>query len=123
MTSVQESLIQGVDHEQCETKTACPLEGPSSDRPLVEPTEAQMKARARPFAAGLGLTLSAGTVIAAPSGGIGASDLFIGLLAICWVGLPLLLLGALVWQLVRSLLASLRRPLPVIRAPDTDLMA
>ena len=82
-----------------------------------------MSAQARLLAAGLGLGLFAGSVIAAPQVAISGADILLGLLAICWIGFPLLLLAALVWQLVRSFLASLRRPLPVIRAPDTDLMA
>ena len=102
-------------------KTACPLEGPPSDG-HSEPTEAQMKARARPCAAGVVLTLFTGSVIAAPQVVIGGTEILLGLLAICWIGFPLLLLVALVWQVVRSFIASLRRPLPVMRAPDTDLM-
>jgi hypothetical protein len=47
---------------------------------------------------------------------------FITLLLFFWVGLPLLFLGAIVWELTRSWLASLRRPAPVIRVPDIDLM-
>jgi hypothetical protein len=113
-------LTQGVDHGQPETKTARPLEGPSSDRPHSKPTEVQMKARARPFAAGLGLAFVAGSAVATP---IGGTEILLGLLAVCWIGLPVLLLAALVWQRVRSLISSLRRPLPVMRAPDTDLMA
>ena len=61
-----------------------------------------------------------GSAFAAP---IGGTEIFLGLLAICWVGFPLLLLGALAWESVRSLLASNRRPPPGIRAPDTDLLA
>ena len=64
-----------------------------------------------------------GSVIAAPQVAIGGTEILLGLLANCWIGFPLLLLVALVWQLVQSFIASLRRPLPVIRAPDTDLMA
>ena len=79
-----------------------------------------MKALARPLAAGLGLTLVSGSAIAAPVGG---TEILFGFLILCWIGFPLLLLVALVWQLVGSFIASLRRPLPVIRAPDTDLMA
>ena len=120
--SAQSYLIQGVDRQERETKTARPLEGPSSDRPHSEPTEVQMKARARPFAAGLGLALSAGSVIAAPHSAIGGSEILLGLLGICWIGFPLLLLVALVWQAVSSFVASLKRPLPPILAPDTDLM-
>ena len=82
-----------------------------------------MKARARPIAAGLGLGLFAGSVIAAPQVAIGGAEILLGLLAVCWIGFPLLLLVALAWQVARSFVASLRRPLPVIRAPDTDLMA
>ena len=82
-----------------------------------------MSARARTLAASLGLALFSGSVLAAPQVVIGGTEILLGLLAICWIGFPLLLLVALVWQLVRSSFASLRRPLPVIRAPDTDLMA
>ena len=81
-----------------------------------------MKARARPIATGLGLALFAGSVLAAPHSAIGGTEILLGLLGICWIGFPLLLLVALVWQVVRSFIASLRRPLPVMRAPDTDLM-
>ena len=116
----QSYLNQGVDHGQRESKTACSLEGPSSDRPHSELTEVQMKAIARPLAAGLGLAFFAGSAVATP---IGGTEILLGLLAICWIGFPLLLLVALVWQLARSLFRSLRRPLPVMRAPDTDLMA
>ena len=119
-TGAQSYLNQGVDHGQRESKTACSLEGPSSDRPHSELTEVQMKARVRPLATGLGLALFTGSVMAAP---IGGTEILLGLLAICWIGFPLLLLVALVWQLARSTIASLRRPLPVMRAPDTDLMA
>ena len=79
-----------------------------------------MNARARPLAAGLGLALVSGSAFAAP---IGGTEIFLGLLVVCWIGFPLLLLVALVWQVARSFIASLRRPLPVIRSPDTDLMA
>ena len=82
-----------------------------------------MKARARPCAAGVVLALSTGSVMAAPHIAVGAADIVLGLLAVCWVGFPMLLLLALVCQVIRSFIASLRRPLPVIRAPDTDLMA
>ena len=81
-----------------------------------------MKARARPCAAGVAMTLFTGSVIAAPQVAIGGTDILLGLLAICWIGFPLLLLVALVWQVVRSFIESLRRSLPVMRAPDTDLM-
>ncbi len=82
-----------------------------------------MEVRARPLAGGVALVLFTGSVIAAPHSAIGATEIFLGLLAICWIGFPLLLLVALAWQLVGSFIASLKRPLPVIRAPDTDLMA
>ena len=82
-----------------------------------------MKTRARPLAAGLGLALSAGSAFAAPHSAIGGTEIILGLLAICWIGFPLLLLLALVWQVSRSFIASFGRPLPVIRAPETDLMA
>ena len=82
-----------------------------------------MNSPTRPLAASLGLALFSGSVIAAPQIPIGGTEILLGLLAVCWIGFPLLLLIALVWQLVRSFIASLRRPLPVIRAPDTDLMA
>jgi hypothetical protein len=82
-----------------------------------------MKAPIRPLAAGLGLALLTGSASAAPHGGIGGTEILFGLLLVCWIGFPLLLLAALVWQVARSFIASLRRPLPVIRAPDTDLMA
>ena len=78
-----------------------------------------MKGSARPIAAGLVLAFFAGPVVAAP---IGVTEILLGLLAVCWIGFPMLLLVALVWQVVRSFIASLRRPLPVMRAPDTDLM-
>ena len=122
-TGAQSYLNQGVDHGQRESKTACSLEGPSSDRPHSELMEVQMKARARPIATGLGLALFAGSVLAAPHSAIGGTEILLGLLAVCWIGFPLLLLVALVWQFARSLFRSLRRPLPVMRAPDTDLMA
>jgi hypothetical protein len=82
-----------------------------------------MKAPIRPCAAGLALALFAGSAIAAPYGTIGGTEIFLGLLLIFWIGLPLLLLAALIWRWVCSFIASLRRPVPVIRAPDTDLMA
>ena len=62
-----------------------------------------MKARVRPLATGLGLALFTGSVMAAP---IGGTEILLGLLAICWIGFPLLLLVALVWQLARSTIAS-----------------
>ena len=82
-----------------------------------------MKARARLLAAGFGLVILTGPAIAAPHAAIGGTEILLGLLLLCWIGFPLLLLVALAWQLVRSLIGSLRRPLPIIRAPDTDLMA
>jgi len=84
--------------------------------------EVQVKGSGRPIATGLLPAFFAGPVVAAPQIAIGSTEVILGLLAICWIGFPLLLLVALVWQLVRSSIASLRRPLPVMRAPDTDLM-
>ena len=121
--SAQSYLIQGVDRQERETKTARPLEGPSSDRPHSEPTEVQMKAIARQLATGLGLAFFVSSAVAAPHLTISVTEILLGLLMVCWIGFPLLLLVALVWQLARSIIASLRRPLPVMRAPDTDLMA
>jgi len=82
----------------------------------------QMNAGQRRSTTGLGLLLSTGSAFAAPSGAIGGSEILLGLLLLCWVGFPLLLLGALAVQAVRSLIASLKRPLPVIPVADTDLM-
>jgi hypothetical protein len=67
--------------------------------------------------------LCTSSVMAASHGAIGGTRIFLGLLTVCWVGLPLLLLVALVWRLLRSLIASMERRLPAARAPDTDLMA
>ena len=119
----QSYLIQGVDHGQRETKTGRPLEGPLTDSPHSEPTEVQMKAIARQLATGLGLAFFVSSAVAAPHLTISVTEILLGLLMVCWIGFPLLLLVALVWQLARSIIASLRRPLPVMRAPDTDLMA
>ena len=102
-----------------------PFEMPaeSSDGSAERAHGGQMKARAGPLVVGLGLAFFTGIAVAAPLPAIGGTEIFLGLLLLCWIGFPLLLLIALVWQLLRSLIASLRRPLPVIRAPDTDLMA
>jgi len=54
---------------------------------------------------------------------LSATQILLGLLLVCWVGFPLLLLGALVWQLARSFAAFRKRRLPIVPAPDTDLMA
>ena len=82
-----------------------------------------MNARQGQWATGLGLLLFTGSAIAAPRGVIGGSDILLGLLLLCWIGFPLLLLAALAVQAIRSLIASLKRPLRVVPAPDTDLMA
>jgi hypothetical protein len=82
-----------------------------------------MKAIARQLATGLGLAFFVSSAVAAPHLTISVTEILLGLLMVCWIGFPLLLLVALVWQLARSTIASLRRPLPVKRAPDTDLMA
>jgi hypothetical protein len=72
---------------------------------------------------GLGLLLFTGSAIAAPHGVIGGTEILLGLLLLCWIGFPLLLLGALAVQAVRSLFATPEHPLPVIPSPDTDLTA
>ena len=82
-----------------------------------------MNVAQRRSVAGLGLLLFTGSAIAAPSGAIGGMEILLGFLLLCWIGFPLLLLGALAVQAVRSLIATLKPPLPVIPAPDTDLMA
>ena len=81
-----------------------------------------MNAAQRRSSTSLGLLLFTSSAFAAPSGPIGGTDLLLGLLLICWIGFPLLLLGALAVQAVRALIASLKRPLPVIPVADTDLM-
>jgi hypothetical protein len=81
-----------------------------------------MNARQGRSSAGLGLLLFTGSAFAAPAGAIGGTEILLGLLLLCWVGFPLLLLGALAVQAVRALIASLKRPLPVIPVADTDLM-
>jgi hypothetical protein len=78
--------------------------------------------RARILAAGPGFALSTTSAIATPHGAIGGAQIFLGLLLVCWVGFPLLLLGALSWQLTRSHVAFLRRSLPAKPAPDIDVM-
>ena len=80
-----------------------------------------MDALQRRLGAGFGLLLCAGPALAGPGTAIDGTQILLGLLLLCWVGFPLLLLGALAVQAVRSLIASLKRPLPVVRAPDTDL--
>ena len=82
-----------------------------------------MNTSQRRFVTGLGLSLFAASAIAAPRNAVDGTDILLGLLLVCWVGFPLLLLLALAVQGVRSLIASLKRPMPVVRAPDTDLMA
>jgi hypothetical protein len=81
-----------------------------------------MNAWQRRSSAGFGLLLFTGSAFAAPLGAIGGTEILLGLLLLCWVGFPLLLLGALAVQAVRALIASLKRPLPVIPVADTDLM-
>jgi len=93
-----------------------------SNSPTQRVNGDQMKTPVRPLAACLVLALFASSAIAAPQGAIGGTDIVLGLLLICWIGFPLLLLVALFCQLARSFIASLRRPVPVIRAADTDLM-
>ena len=82
-----------------------------------------MNVAQRRSVAGLGMLLCTGSAIASPTGGIGGTEILLGLLLICWIGFPLLLLGALAVQAVRSLFATPKHPLPVIPAPDTDLTA
>ena len=62
-----------------------------------------MNERARPLAAGLVLAFFTGPVIAASQVAIGGTEILLGLLAICWIGFPLLLLLALVWQVARAI--------------------
>ena len=81
-----------------------------------------MKKRLRLMAVGLTLLLLTGFAVTRPSG-IQLRDVIVAFMLVFWVGLPLLFFGAIAWGPARAWLASLRRPAPVIRVPDTDLMA
>ena len=72
---------------------------------------------------GLGLLLLSGWAVAATQRAIGTFDVFFGLMLVFWVGLPVLFLCGLAWELVRPFVASFRRSTPPLRVPDTDLMA
>ena len=68
---------------------------------------------------GLALFCAAGLAVAAPRG-LQFADVLLNLLLIFWIGLPVLLVAALVWQFVRARIASFRQPAHIV--PDTDLM-
>jgi hypothetical protein len=82
-----------------------------------------MKKTVRRLGVGLGLLLLSGWAVAATQRAMGASDIFFALMLVFWVGLPVLFLCALAWELARPFIASFRRPTPPLRVPDTDLMA
>jgi hypothetical protein len=67
------------------------------------------------------LTLS-GYAVAAAQRAITTTDVFLGFLLVCWIGLPALLVCALAWNWIHPFIASLRRPPPIVRTADTDLM-
>ena len=68
------------------------------------------------------LTLS-GHAFAAVQRAFSTIDFFWAFLLVCWVGMPALLVCALVWSLIGRFITSLRPTSPFIRPPDTDLMA
>ena len=82
-----------------------------------------MKRQIRRLTVGLFLLLATGFAVTAPRGIQFTDVLLWTFLLIFWIGLPLLFVGALVWEAARTRIASLRRPIHLNRAPDTDLMA
>ena len=82
-----------------------------------------MKKTVRRLSVGLGLSLLSGWAVASTQRAIGASDIFFALMLVFWVGLPVLFLCALTWELFRLFIASFRRPAPALRVLDTDLIA
>jgi len=83
-----------------------------------------MKKSNRRLSAGVAvLAALSGCAVFVVQGGIGAWDVFYGILLFFWVGLPVLVGIALVWAQARPFIASLRRPASSIGFADTDLLA
>ena len=74
----------------------------------------------QPAAIGLGLTLSCQPVFAASQRAVGMTDVLLAVLLLCWVGFPLILMAALLWQLIGSFVTRRRQGSVRARVPDTD---
>ena len=82
-----------------------------------------MKKTVQRLSVGLGLLLLSGWAVAATQRATGTLDIFFALMLVFWVGLPVLFLCGMAWELVRPFVTSFGRPAPPIRVPDTDFIS